>query len=200
MVRDPVAEGADRAVIAAAVELRTAVGFVRHPRRALEGRPLVPGAGVEEIEDAAHEILPAVVVESGGVAAAEHLEPVRGLCGEILIHGGGDGREEEGLRRGVVVDEDLRMPAQDPVHHDAHFRLTLRHEIAVHVEAEMVVPSRHAPRLVLLQRRGLSAPTATELYQAAKRSWPSGLADGLSTNTTFLRMRCVIESSPASIW
>src|SRR2546430_16265334 len=32
---------------------------------------------------------------------------------------------------------------------------------------------------------GWAAPTATELYHAANRSWPSGLAAGVSTRTTF---------------
>src|SRR3989442_15979448 len=47
---------------------------------------------------------------------------------------------------------------------------------------------------------GSSAPTATELYHAAKRSWPSGLAEGFSTSTTFLRTCWVAGSSEASSW
>src|SRR5207244_6554677 len=45
--------------------------------------------------------------------------------------------------------------SQNPIHHGAHFRLALRHEIAVHVEAEMAVAPRDAPRLVLLERPGM---------------------------------------------
>src|SRR3989442_3920777 len=45
---------------------------------------------------------------------------------------------------------------------------------------------------------GWSAPTATELYHAAKRSCPSGLADGLRTTTTDLRISSVCGSSEAA--
>ena len=45
--------------------------------------------------------------------------------------------------------------------------------------------------------RGWSAPTATELYQAANRSWPSGLAEGFSTSTMDLSSSSVCGSSEA---
>ena len=51
-----------------------------------------------------------------------------------------------------MVDEHLRVPAQDAVHHRAHLRLALRDEIAVHVEAVVVVAAGDTPWLVLLER------------------------------------------------
>src|SRR2546422_10156211 len=47
---------------------------------------------------------------------------------------------------------------------------------------------------------GWSAPTATELYHAAKRSCPSGFADGFRTTTTELRISSVCGSSEAASW
>ena len=151
VVRDAVAEGGDRAIVAAEVVLWPAVGLVGHAARALERRPLVPVARIEEVEHSPHEILPPVMVERRRVAAAVRLEPFRRLRGEVEVHGLGDGWEEERRRRGVVVHQHLRMPAQDPVHHRPDLRLALRQEVAVHVEAEVVVPAGDAPGLVLLQ-------------------------------------------------
>jgi len=151
VVGDAVAEGGDGAVVAAEVVLGAAVGLVGHAARALERRPLVPVARIEEVEHSPHEILPPVMVERRRVAAAVRLEPFRRLRGEVLVHGLRDGREEERRRRGVVVHQHLRVPAQDPVHHRPNFRLALRQEVPVHVEAEVVVAAGNAPRLVLLE-------------------------------------------------
>ena len=52
----------------------------------------------------------------------------------------------------MVVDEYLRAPAQDAVHHRPYLGLALRKQVAVHVEAEVAVPARDAPRLVLFER------------------------------------------------
>src|SRR2546421_6309340 len=38
--------------------------------------------------------------------------------------------------------EHLRAPAQDAIHHGANFRLALREQVAVHVEAVMAVSPR----------------------------------------------------------
>ena len=51
-----------------------------------------------------------------------------------------------------MIHEHLRMPAQNAVHHDARLGLALRHQVAVHVEAIMVVAPGDAPGLVLLER------------------------------------------------
>ena len=151
VVGDPVPERGDRAVITAQVVLRAAVRFVGHAAGALERRPLVPVAGIEEVEHAAHEILPAVAVERRRVAAPVRLEPLRRLRRQVEVYRLRDRWEEERGRRGVVVHQHLRVPAQDPVHHRADLGLALRQEIAVHVEAKVIVAARDAPRLVLLQ-------------------------------------------------
>ena len=160
MVGDAVAKRGDGAVVAALAELRPSVRLVRHPSRALEGGPFVPVADVEEVEDAPHEILPAVLVEGRRIAPAVRIEPLRRLSRQVHVHRLRDRREEEVRGRRVMVHEHLRMPAQNPIHHGAHFRLALRHEIAVHVEAEMAVAPRDAPRLVLLERPGVIGPDA----------------------------------------
>ena len=149
---DAVAERRDAAVVTALAEFGPAVGLVRHPGRPLERRPLIPVADVEEVEDAAHEILPAIAVERRSVAAPVRLEPLRRLRGQVHVHGLGNGREEEVRRRRVVVHEDLRPPPQHPVHHGAHFRLALGQQVAVHVEAVVAVAPRDAPGLVLFER------------------------------------------------
>ncbi len=55
----------------------------------------------------------------------------------------------------MVIHEHLRVPPQNAVHHDARLGLALCHEVAVHIEAEMVVAPGDAPRLVLLERPGV---------------------------------------------
>ena len=128
VVRDPVAEGGDRAVVTPLVELGAAVGLVGHSRRALEGRPLVPVAHVEEVEHAAHEVLPAEAVERRRVAATVRIEPLRRLRGEVAVDRLRHGREEERGRRGMVVDEHLRPPPHHAGHHGAYFGLALREQ------------------------------------------------------------------------
>ena len=152
MVGDAVAEGRDAAVVPALAEFGPAVGLVGHPRGALEGGPLVPVAHIEEIEDAAHEILPAIAVERRRVAAPVRLEPLRRLRRQVHVHGLRDGGKKEVRRRRVVVHEHLRAPPQHAVHHRPHFRLALGEQIAVHVEAIVVIAPRDAPGLVLLER------------------------------------------------
>ena len=50
-----------------------------------------------------------------------------------------------------MVHEHLRPPAQDAIHHGANFRLALREQVAVHVEAVMAVSPRDTPGLGLLE-------------------------------------------------
>ncbi len=174
-MRDAVAQRRNGPVVAAAVELWAAVGLVGHPRGALERRPLVPIADVEEVEHAAHEILPAVAVERRRVAAPECVEPLGGLRWQVQVHRRRYGREEERLGGRVVVYEHLRVPAQDAVHHRPHFRLALGQEVAVHVEAEVVVASRDAPGLAPLEARRLVGAHRHRVVPRGKAFVPVGV-------------------------
>ena len=108
---DAVAQRRDRAVVAPSPEFRAAIGLVRHAGGALERRPLVPIAHVEEIEHPADEVLPAVFVECRRVAPAIRIEPLGGLRRQIHVHGLSDRREEKRRCRRVMVHEHLRVPA-----------------------------------------------------------------------------------------
>ena len=47
---------------------------------------------------------------------------------------------------------------------------------------------------------GSSVPTATELFHAARRSWPSGFIEGLRITTVERRIASVAGSFEASSW
>src|SRR5205814_3433737 len=165
----------DAAVVSTLPVFRPAVGLVRHPGGALERGPFVPVADVEKVEHAAHVILPAITVERGRVAAAICGEPLRRLWGQVQVHRLRDRWEEEGRCRRVVVDEYLRAPAQDAVHHRPYLGLALRKQVAVHVEAEVAVPARDAPRLVLFERPRVVRADADGVVPGGKTLMTSGV-------------------------
>ena len=175
MVRDPIPQCRDRAVVAAIVEFAAAIGLIRHAGRALEGGPLVPVPDVEEVEHPAHLILPAIAIEGRGIAAPIGVEPFRGLGRKIHVHGLGDRREEERRRGRVMIHEHLRSPAHHAVHHRAHLRLTLRQEVAIHVEAEMAVATRDAPRLGLLERERMVGADGDRVIPGGEPLVPVGV-------------------------
>ena len=156
-------------MVADAVEVREPGVVVAPPHQAarrglLEGhsdgtvahRPGLAVAGVEAVEDLAHEVGLPRLVEPGGDSAAERVEPVLLRSRKVGIHRSRRRREE--VRRVtahlVQVHRDVRVPVEVEAQAPAGLGLRLREPVAVHVE-EVVVPAAARPRLVVLGGGGL---------------------------------------------
>ena len=166
---DAVGQRVDRAVVAHDGRPAAAVAghFVRHPDRAVQRRPRVAVAGIEEIELLAGEERPSLFRECFGVGAAEFLQPRIDVLRQIGVDRPRVGREK--VRRLVAhlveVDEDLRIPLAVLGHARARLALRRPGPVAIHVD-EVVIEAPARPRLVVLEgvriRIGLLAARADE--------------------------------------
>ena len=155
VVRDRHLEGGPGPVVLPLLELGPTVGLERHAESATHGGPHVDVAGIEEVEDVPHVILPAVAVEGAAVVPAEALEPLIRGRGKILVVRLGH-RREEVLRRGAVqVGDYLGPPADIHASQGLALRLRLGQLIPVHVEPVVIVAAPDGPGLGLLERRRL---------------------------------------------
>ena len=152
MLRDAVAQGDERAIGATPehAAVAAAVGLERHADRAVERRPGVVVARVVQVVHVAREVEPPVAVEGGGVRAAEEVEPLPRIADDVRVDGARRRREEVGRDVAVQIGRDHRMPLEHHPHDPLHLALRRGDEIAVHVEAIVIEPPVHAPRLVVL--------------------------------------------------
>ena len=126
--------------------------LVSHPDGAVEGRPGIAVARVEEVEDLAYEVGPPARVEGVRVLAAEDAEPLHGLGREPRVEGLRHGREEIGALGAHLVEVHVHLRGRAAVAREARASLRLRHQgpVAVQIEAEVV---RAAARPGRLRRR-----------------------------------------------
>ena len=127
--------------------------LVGHADAALERRPGVGVAGIEEVEGLAREVLEAEAIEPARVVAAEQLERRLLRRGDVRVRRLGVGRKEVG-RLGahlVSVDHHQRIPLEQRAHARARLRLRQRDEVAVEIE-QVVVAAAAGPRLIVLGR------------------------------------------------
>ncbi len=142
-------------VVLPLLELRPTVGLERHAETATHGGPHVDVAGIEEVEDVPHVILPAVAVEGAAVVTAEALEPLIRGRGKILLCASATGGKKYcdvvlcrsaitwGRQRTYTLAQGLAL------------RLRLRQLVPVHVEPVVIVAAPDGPRLGLLECRRL---------------------------------------------
>ena len=169
VARDAVGQRVDRAVVAHDGRSGAAVAghFVRHADRAVQRRPGVAVAGIEEVELFARKERPSLFRERLGIGAAEFLQPRIDVLRQVRVDRPRVGREK--VRRLVAhlveVDEDLRIPLRVLGHARAHFALRRPGPVAVHVD-QVVIEAAARPRLVVLEgvgiRIGLLAARADE--------------------------------------
>ena len=117
----------------------------------MEARVSVPVTRIEKIEHVADVVAPAVLVERGGVALADGIEPARVLLGVDRAHRQGGGWEEILRRLAVEVDEDLRVPLLERIGDCPALGLRQAEAVAVEVDLVVVVVGAHPPRRIVLQ-------------------------------------------------
>ena len=156
VVDDAVPVGEPRVVAPSQDEAAGAPLLEGHADRALVERPALAVAGIERVEDLAHEVGEAAGVEAARDRLPQLLPPGLLGGGQVGIEGIRGRGEEVGRVAAhlVQVGGHLGKPVEEDAHPAAALRLAEGEPVAIQVE-EIVVAAAARPRLVVLERHGL---------------------------------------------